>query len=196
MLARTTMEDSSQWAGRFPRYDLFDALRLDPYYRSLTIRHPDLADRVSRLIERTGERRRGLVHGDYSPKNLLVWRDGVDARSMLIDFEVCHFGDISFDPAFLLNHLLLKMFYHPADAGALAECALRFWVAYCRQVPDTEPAVVEHLGFLMLARVDGKSPVEYLDLGGRARVRDHARSLIFEAPPTVADIVRGIGAAV
>ena len=106
---------------------------------------------------------------------------------MAIDFEVIHFGDPAFDTAFLLNHLLLKSFYRPQWKDLYAAAAARFWQTYLAGVPREdwiEPATLQHLGWLMLARVDGKSPAEYIR--GPAlidRVRRFARQLI-AAPPT------------
>jgi aminoglycoside phosphotransferase (APT) family kinase protein len=68
---------------------VFDQLRLDPYYRSTALRHPDLAPHFERLLADSQSRRVSLVHGDWSPKNFLVWGDQV----MAIDFEVIHYGD-------------------------------------------------------------------------------------------------------
>ena len=111
---------------------------------------------------------------------------------MAIDFEVIHFGDPSFDSAFLLNHFLLKSFYRPQWAGLYAEAAAAFWSAFVSGIPREdwiEPATLQHLGWLLLARVDGKSPAEYLhDPALRDRVRRFARRLILERPPSVAEV--------
>jgi 5-methylthioribose kinase len=166
---------------------VFDQLRLDPYYRTTASRHPELRAQFEELMRESALRRVSLVHGDWSPKNFLVSPGGV----MVIDFEVTHFGDPAFDSAFLLNHLLLKSFYRPQWSGEFARLAGRFWAAYCAGLPAgsewIEQATLRHLGCLMLARVDGKSPAEYLtDAGLRERVRDFARKLILAPPPSVA----------
>jgi 5-methylthioribose kinase len=179
---------SSEWEDEFGGRTIFDQLRIDPYYRTAARKHPDLALRAARLIEESAARRVSLTHGDWSPKNFLV--DG--ALVMVIDFEVVHFGDPSFDSAFLLNHLLLKSLYRPQWADAYRAAADRFWRAFRAGVPPEdwiEPATIEHLGWLMLARVDGKSPAEYLrDPALVDRVRSFARRLIVAPPASVADV--------
>jgi 5-methylthioribose kinase len=168
---------------------VFDQLRLDPYYRTTAARHPDLKPQFERLVRESSSRRVSLVHGDWSPKNFLLSAGAV----MAIDFEVTHFGDPAFDSAFLLNHLLLKSFYRPAWSAAFGRAARAFWEACCAGVPTEcswiEPATLSHLGCLLLARVDGKSPAEYItDPALRTRVREFARQLILAPPDHVADV--------
>ncbi len=168
---------------------IFDELRLDPYYRSAASRHPDLARWFNALIEESQARRYSLVHGDWSPKNFLVNSPSV----MAIDFEVIHFGDPSFDAAFLLNHLLLKSFYLPQSRADLHAAARRFWAVVSAAVPEPnrwfEPATIQHLGALLLARIDGKSPAEYIrELTLREQIRDFARQLISNPPNAIASI--------
>jgi len=176
------------WENEFGDQTIFDQLRLDPYYRATARRHPDIAPAAARLMEESAARRVSLAHGDWSPKNFLV-----DAsRVMAIDFEVIHFGDPSFDSAFLLNHLLLKSFHRPEWADLYAEAAARFWEKFIAGVPREgwiEAATLQHLGWLMLARVDGKSPAEYLrEAEIRDRVRRFARELIVAPPDSVAEV--------
>jgi 5-methylthioribose kinase len=151
---------------------VFYQLRIDPYYRFTAARHPELAEYFESLIHRSAARRVSLTHGDWSPKNLLVGDGGMWA----IDWEVIHYGDPSFDVAFLVNHLALKSIAMPAARAELAELAETFvnaveadWIA---------AAALEHVPALLLARVDGKSPAEYLDAGMRDRARDLARGLM------------------
>lgn len=174
---------------QFGDQTVFDQLRLDPYYRTTTARHPDLAPYFDRLMRESAARRVSLVHGDWSPKNFLVSQHAV----MAIDFEVVHFGDPAFDTAFLLNHLLLKSIYRPLWRRELTGLALRFWEVYCSGIPSDadwiEGATVAHLGCLLLARIDGKSPVEYITNPElRERIRGFARHLIVEPPPRISDV--------
>ena len=161
-----------RWREEFGDQTCFDQLRLDPYYRFTAARHPDLCEAFEEAIA-LARRPLAMVHGDFSPKNMLV--DG-DGRVMLIDFEVVHYGDPAFDAAFLLNHLLLK------DARELGRvCA--------RELEGFETAaVIRHLGCLHLARVDGKSPAEYLTGTQRVRVRGAAREMIANPPKTIEEI--------
>jgi 5-methylthioribose kinase len=176
------------WESEFGDQSVFDQLRIDPYYRAAARRHPDLAPAAARLILDSASRRVSLVHGDWSPKNFLV--NGTEV--MAIDFEVIHFGDPAFDSAFLLNHLALKSFHRPQWADSYAQAAAGFWRKYLAGVPREdwiEPATLQHLGWLMLARVDGKSPAEYLRGAAiQDRVRRFARDLIVSPPDSVAEV--------
>jgi len=187
-VARASWQNPA-YSAEFGDQTVFDQLRLDPYYRAIARVHPDLASRIDLLMRDSAARRCSLVHGDWSPKNFLVAGEQVVA----IDFEVTHYGDPSFDAAFLLNHLALKSFYLPQHRGALAGAAAVFWRELTEGLPTPAPwfegATVAHLGALMLARVDGKSPAEYLrDDTLRARIRARARSLIGAPPARVMEV--------
>jgi 5-methylthioribose kinase len=192
MIAKTW--ENERLAEEFGDQTIFDQLRLDPYYRATALRHPDLIAPIENMMAASSKRRVSLVHGDWSPKNFLVAGDQV----MAIDFEVIHYGDPSFDSAFMLNHLLLKAFYFPARRTELQTAALRFWETLVPYVPRPnewfERATLAHLGGLMLARIDGKSPVEYIkDESLRTRIRAFARALIQRPPGEVAAVVGAVG---
>lgn len=169
----------------------FQALRLEPYLLATADRHPDIASQLRALARRTGSTRVALVHGDVSPKNILVGPHG----PVLLDAECAWYGDPAFDVAFCLNHLLLKCLAQPARVGALLDAFAAFVTAYfeaagfeSRQVLESRAAAL--LPALLLARVDGQSPVEYLE--GRpleqALVRRVARPLIATAPAQLAAV--------
>jgi aminoglycoside phosphotransferase (APT) family kinase protein len=182
-------------AARFDTGPLFHALRLDPYLVAAAARHPGLAPRLHALVEATASTRLALVHGDVSPKNLLVGPDG----PVLLDAECAWYGDPAFDAAFCLNHLLLKCLWNPAARDALLACFDAFAGRYLERVDWESPAragarIAALLPALLLARVDGKSPVEYLsapeDLD---RVRRVASRLLLEpvaTPRAVAEVWR------
>ncbi len=166
----------------------FDDLRVDPYYRHIAGVHEDLRPAIEQLIASLDAYPRCLVHGDFSPKNLLVW-DGAKSESapnlMLIDCEVGHFGDPAFDLGFFLSHLVLKAVFHESDRPV--ELAQTFLDAYAHVVRDNishseydmlQQRAAKNLAGCLLARVDGKSPVEYLtDAAKRDAVRRMAREL-------------------
>jgi 5-methylthioribose kinase len=168
----------------FDQPEAFDQLRLDPYYRAAGRAHPDLAATIGHRLDELTATRACLVHGDLSPKNVLVGPDGL----WVIDFEVAHVGHPAFDLAFMLNHLFLKAARLPAAFDALRAAADALWSAYerARGLHIATEAALDHLGVLMLARVDGKSPAEYLDEPTRVKVREVARSLT-AAPPSDLD---------
>lgn len=190
----------------------FDQLRLDPYYRQVARVHADLQGPIEGLIASVWQNRRALVHGDFSPKNLLVSRTEV----MLIDFEVGHFGDPAFDLGFFLTHLVLKAIWSgPRHAGYL-QLADLFWSTYRWRlsrgttavnaafdpafdapVPsDLEARAMLNLAGCLLARVDGKSPVDYLSLEQQTQVRQLARSLLLDAATTWEQAAQRIRAAI
>jgi aminoglycoside phosphotransferase (APT) family kinase protein len=164
----------------FPTDDIFHALRLDPYLLATARAHPDLAVPLERLTARTAATHLALVHGDVSPKNILAGPRG----PVFLDAECAWWGDPAFDLAFCLNHLLLKCLWTPpARAGFLA-CFDALAQAYLAGVAWEPPAALETraatlLPGLLLARVDGKSPVEYLtEQADKDRVRRVARLLL------------------
>jgi 5-methylthioribose kinase len=149
--------------GEFAHEGPFEQLRLDPYHRTVADRHPDLAPAIEAELDRIEGVSRTLVHGDFSPKNVLVDRRDEDPALWVLDFEVAHWGDPAFDTAFMLNHLFIKSIYRAAENEQYVGTARRFWDAYVARVDwEIETETVRELAILMLARVDGKSPVEYV----------------------------------
>lgn len=173
-----------QVAAVFDSEGNFRALRLDPYLVATARRHPVVASHLLELAERTAAARIALVHGDVSPKNILVGPNG----PVLLDAECAWYGDPAFDLAFCLNHLLLKCVVRPDRQEVLVASFAALAEAYLAQVsweaPDAVAARTAHLlPALLLARVDGKSPVEYLTQEvDRACVRESALVML-QAPP-------------
>jgi len=168
----------------------FHDLRLEPYLLATARAHPDLASVLEALAERTARTKLTVVHGDVSPKNILLGARG----PVFLDAECAWFGDPAFDLAFCLNHLLLKCLWTPvATEGFLASFDV-LAQAYLAGV-DWEPAAALErraaalLPGLFLARVDGKSPVEYLtDEADRAKVRRFGRALVADPPSRFSSI--------
>jgi 5-methylthioribose kinase len=177
---------------------VFDQLRVDPYYRTTAARHPDVRPVIEKLVADSWQIRSAIVHGDYSPKNMLVWGSNI----FLIDFEVVHWGDPAFDAGFLLNHLFLKAFHHPQFCPLYFAAAREFWRELLggtekAALGDFENMTLRHLGALMLARIDGKSPVEYIrDEITRGRVRRFAKCLLLEGPRRLEQALAGAEKAV
>ncbi|HEY5209742.1 MAG TPA: phosphotransferase [Stellaceae bacterium] len=177
-------------AAEFASDAVFFAIRLDPYLGEVARRHPDLAPRLDELIATTATTRRALVHGDVSPKNILVGPEG----PVFLDAECAWYGDPAFDLAFCLNHLLLKCRWTPFAAPAFLACFDALHAAYLAGVDWEATEAVERraahlLPGLLLARIDGKSPVEYItDAGEQARVRNLARALLVSQPSRLAPI--------
>ncbi len=169
-------------AHTFATDENFHAIRLEPYLIATARVHPDLAGELQRLAEVTAATCVALVHGDVSPKNILVGPQG----PVFLDAECAWYGDPAFDLAFCLNHLLLKCLWTPRAAAGFLACFDRL-AATCLDAVAWEPrAVIEAraarlLPGLFLARIDGKSPVEYITAeADKARVRRVARALLAE----------------
>jgi hypothetical protein len=170
--------------------EVFDALRIDPYYRYVAAQFADSAGPLARLVDSVWSHRFCLVHGDFSPKNLLVWPDGL----LLVDFETGHYGDPAFDLGFFNTHLVLKAFRAaPRHEPFFAMCE-EFWRTYSAALaPRVGPAesvalaqrAVLNLAGCLWARLDGKSPVDYFnDPMRREAVRSLARRVLHDPPRT------------
>ncbi len=167
-------------AAQFDTDAIFFDIRLEPYLLATARRHPEQAATLERLVTVTQTNKVALVHGDVSPKNILIGPHG----PLFLDAECAWWGDPAFDIAFCLNHLLLKCLWNPAATGAFLAAFDALADAYLRAA-DWEPrAELERraaalLPGLFLARIDGKSPVEYVtDDAQRDAVRRAAGALL------------------
>lgn len=154
---------SEDMARCFATDSIFHALRLEPYLLATANRHGGAAAQLQALAAVTGRTKLALVHGDVSPKNILVGPNG----PVLLDAECAWYGDPAFDLAFCLNHFLLKCVWQPQWIAAYLECFDAFAYTYLAGVTWEPSAAIEAraahlLPGLLLARVDGKSPVEYI----------------------------------
>jgi aminoglycoside phosphotransferase (APT) family kinase protein len=172
-------------AREFDAMHLFTELRVNPYLRATADKHPPLAGIILAEADRLENSRQCLIHGDYSPKNMLH-RNG---RLVILDCEVACHGDAAFDLAFLLNHFLLKGLFHAPLHTTLPTLFEAAWTTYAEALGPKASPVLETaarlLPMLLLARVDGKSPVEYLSAKKQETVRAFATSRIRKGPETL-----------
>lgn len=150
----------------------FYSLRTEPYLVTTGKRHPDFKKIFFEEAERLKNYQQALVHGDFSPKNIMI----KEVRVVLLDHEVAWFGDPAFDVAFFLNHLFLKMLHHYKKYGAIQDLTNIAWNSYFDKMgqeilEEMEHRIIRLLLMLMLARIDGKSPVEYLEEDEKEFVR-------------------------
>jgi aminoglycoside phosphotransferase (APT) family kinase protein len=177
-------------AAEFPTDAIFYDIRLEPYLVATARAHPDLAPRLNELVATTQANRHALVHGDVSPKNILRGPHG----PVFLDAECAWWGDPAFDLAFCLNHLLLKCVWTPSATAGFLACfdaladTYRAHVAW--EPPDALESRAAHLlPGLFLARVDGKSPVEYITAeADKNRVRRTARALLVHPVDRLGDV--------
>jgi tRNA A-37 threonylcarbamoyl transferase component Bud32 len=177
-------------AAMFATDENFDALRIGPYLRVTARVHPDLEHRFAELATRTASTHLAVVHGDVSPKNILLGPHG----PVLLDAECAWYGDPAFDVAFCINHLLIKSIKLPHKGAALRTAARALVDGHAQRV-HWEPAdrlnrrVASLTPALALARVDGSSPVEYLSEAQRAALRSVSRSLVAAPSASVSELV-------
>ena len=174
-------------AERFAYDAHFFELRLDPYFGAAARAHPDCAPVLLQLSADTAARKLALVHGDISPKNILVGHDG----PVILDAECAWYGDPAFDAAFCLCHLFAKCLWRPAHRAHY----LAAWDAFCEAYLDgvhweARDAIADRIALLLagilLARVDGKSPLEYLGEAEREQQRAFARRWLLASHRTLA----------
>lgn len=213
---RQAFEQRAKVAPVFADRSFFESLRLEPYYAYPASQLPAAADFLHGLIEESRANCVTLVHGDYSPKNILVYQN----RLILLDHEVIHWGDPAFDLGFSLTHLLSKAHHLSQYRHNFAVAAQRYWQVYHESISAThvkrddrrltsdhqrafslslssnmdypapfatdmaaiEARAVRHTLACLLARVDGRSPLEYLDEAARSRQRQAVLALL-PAPP-------------
>ncbi len=178
-------------AKTFADRSFFETLRLEPYYGYAAEQVPEAADFLRQLIAVTRRTARGVVHGDFSPKNVLVRGD----RLVLLDHEVIHFGDTAFDVGFSLTHLLSKAHHFRERRAVFAQAALRYWSLYLEaagpaaSVPEFREACVRHTLGCLLARVAGRSPLEYLNHEERLKQGAAATALISSPPRGIPELI-------
>ena len=189
---RRSAERRSEVFDVFEDRTFFETLRVEPYYSYTASQVPAASSFLTDLAAAVRARRLAIVHGDYSPKNILLH----DGRLILLDHEVIHFGDPAFDLGFSLAHFLSKAHHLTAERDAFASAAATYWRVYREELGGPgwaahleEQAVRNTLGCL-LARVDGRSPLEYLTSAERARQRDVVVDLMRDTPVTIDQLVR------
>jgi aminoglycoside phosphotransferase (APT) family kinase protein len=180
--------DSAELAGRFSNDEQFFALRLEPYFIETSRQHPDLKGRLLEITRAVQANKLALVHGDVSPKNILIGSEG----PVLLDAECACYSDPAFDLAFLLTHILLKAVHLPGESTLFTALFDSVLLSYSSLITWESPRAFEArvaalVPALMLARVDGKSPVEYLSSDTRVALRSTARRLLKDTPTALAE---------
>jgi aminoglycoside phosphotransferase (APT) family kinase protein len=185
-------------ARAFATDEIFYALRIEAYLLSTADKHARLAPRIREMAAATLRAKIALVHGDVSPKNILIGR----ATPIFLDAETAWYGDPAFDLAFCLNHFLLKAAHQPQFAAGYRNCFESFAAGYLNQVDwepreEIEARAARLLPVLYLARVDGKSPVEYItDENTKNFIRETAQKLIARPKNRLPEIFRNTSSAV
>ncbi len=187
---RETAKRPTEFVSSFDPALNFEPLRVDAYYRWAARSHPELNRPFDAVIASARSDARCLVHGDFSPKNILV--TPVTDHLILLDYEVAHWGNPAFDLGFFLTHPLAKGIFKPNEAPRFAAAIRAFAVAYfseCGPLGAKESDALLHWGAVALARVDGKSPLEYLtDPRHKAQLRGFGTSMLQHRWKSIADV--------
>jgi 5-methylthioribose kinase len=172
----------------------FETLRLQPYYIYTAQQVSEAADFLNALACETLQHKVCLVHGDFSPKNILIYQ----GKLVLLDHEVVHFGEPAFDLGFVLTHFLSKAHHLLEHRARIAAAAALFWEVYQQNLAllprsnvfhGLEPRTVRHTLACLLARVAGKSPLEYLSPEEKVRQRKVVLELMVDPPAGVPDLI-------
>lgn len=177
----------------FGDYSFFESLRIEPYYTYSASQVQESSRFYQGLVAETRATRLTVVHGDYSPKNVLIYQD----RLILLDHEAIHFGDPAFDIGFSITHFLSKGHHLRSLREEFAYAAKRYWETYLEALGpldwtgSLEARAVRHTLGCLLARVGGRSPLEYLGAKERANQRLATLKLMAHAPSTIPDMISG-----
>jgi 5-methylthioribose kinase len=188
---RRSSEAISEVRQLFSDTTYFENLRLEPYYLYAARNTEEASDFLNALAQETVLHKDCLVHGDFSPKNTLIYQN----KLILLDYEVVHVGDPGFDLGFALTHFLSKAHHLPTERYRLACAAELFWQVYREEIAqlnwakELEQRVVRHTLGCLLARVAGKSPLEYLTSAEMIRQRDAVLALMREPPASVPKLI-------
>ena len=164
---------------KFMEDKLFEQLRIDPFYRFVAAKNPQIEVAIRKLINELEGDKTTIVHGDFSPKNIMV---SMHDQIYILDFEVTHVGNPVFDLAFLIAHLLCK-FFRTEDrlqAKLLSTTANIFTTEYAR-LRSISPSVAKHTALIALARVEGKSPVNYLDQVQQKKLQSFTKAVLADS---------------
>lgn len=169
-------EKNSSAKDKFMEDSLFEQLRIDPFYRFVANKNPQIEVSIRKLINELEGDKTTIVHGDFSPKNIMVSMSG---DVYILDFEVTHVGNPLFDLAFLLAHLLCKFFHAPDQLQAkLLSNTASVFVNHYQKLRPVAPTVYRHAALIALARVEGKSPVNYLSPDQQAKIQKFTKEIL------------------
>jgi 5-methylthioribose kinase len=188
---RRSSESRAEVSETFAETSYFESLRLEPYYLYTAKQVPVTAEFLKGLAKDTLHHKDCLVHGDFSPKNTILYR----GKLILLDYEVFHFGEPAFDIGFAMAHFLSKAHHFPGSRTSFANAAALFVKVYRDEIASLEwaaslePRLVRHTLGCSLARVAGKSQLEYRTVEESVRQQELLLQLIADPPATLEDLI-------
>lgn len=177
---------------KFMEDALFEQLRVTPFYRAVLDKNSNLQPVITDLIDEITSEKITLVHGDFSPKNIM---STVDHSPVVLDFEVAHTGNPVFDLAFLSAHLLCKAVRTESisEKSLLIETALNFLNSYeSHSELPIALTLPHHIALIALARVEGVSPVNYLSPIAQARVASLCKAALLRSEITWRELFESV----
>lgn len=183
-------QDGNTLSTVFSDRHFFHSLRIEPYYEYSAQQVPDAHHFIHELARSTEDHLLTLVHGDYSPKNIIVY----DNRLVLLDHEVIHWGDPAFDVGFSMTHLLSKAHHLNAHRDSFQHASETYWRTYHDALivsfgVDYERRCVRHTLGCLLARVAGRSQLEYLSDKKKSLQKAVVLKLINNTPDTMPELI-------
>jgi hypothetical protein len=156
-------------------------LRIDPFYRDMATRWPDHRATIDVLVAELLDNRPAVIHGDFTPKNVLCVSDG---GLWVIDTEIAHIGNPVLDSASMLTHLILKSLHWADTDHADIPATIRDeFLATISRHPASAPATLgQHIGVIMAVRVAGRARVPYLSAHAHDAATALAHTLLDGAP--------------
>ena len=172
----------------------FYDLRLDAYFNEVGRVYPDLKKIIKNIIKNYKKYSSTLVHGDFSPKNILIFNKNIK----YIDAETCNFGDPVFDVVYFGNHLLLKSIHIPDKKNKFIKSYENFFSTYLKSIKFSQrknfiDRCIAMVPIMLLARIDGKSPVEYITKKNiKNKIRLLSFNLINDPPESLEYLIKMI----
>ena len=172
---------------------LFMEGRIKPCYREIQKFIPELRNNIENIINDTLKRKEALSIIDITPKNVLI----NDKNFILIDFEGANYGDPSFDIGIFFAHIFLKSVYNHKIKDDYFKLINLFWNTYRKKISVLSPnafekRVVQHTAAMMLARIIGKLPVDYLEGKDRQIIQNTSRTIILKQVTNLNDFFKKI----
>ncbi len=141
----------------------FIKLRINPYLLELNKTYPELKKYINETVNLLRNNQHTVIHADFTPKNILVSKN----KQIILDAETANYGDPSFDIVSLINHLIIKLLFVNKNKKNFVLALKKIFNTYHSNVTwEEKQDIIKRsltlLPLMMLARVDGKSPVEYI----------------------------------
>ncbi len=157
----------------------FYDIRIEPYLVFTSKFYPEFSEYYKTTIDLLKKNKSTVIHGDFSPKNILLGKN----YPVILDAETACWGNPAFDLAFLNNHIILKSILNKEIFQNYLKLGKNILETYMANFPivNNKKFIKNFIilqALLILARVDGKSPVEYFKNKHKNLARNFAKNLL------------------